>query len=300
MSTAEISAEDPYPRQRVAVGDSEMAYIDTGAPGGSCGPPVVFIHGNPTSSYLWRNVIPHVASLGRCLAPDLIGMGASAKMPSGGYRFVEHVAYLDTWLEAVGAIRDVIFVLHDWGGALGFHRTHRFPDQVAGIAYMEVMVRPRLFADLPEGRDKIFRAFRTEEGDKMVLDDNFFVETMLFKNGTLRTLTEHEKGVYRAPYRTRDSRWPTLMWPREIPFDGEPSDNCALVDAYSKFMTTSPLPKLFINAEQGHALAGPPREFCRTWPNQTEVALPGRHYLQEDFPHEVGQAIADFVQRVRS
>ncbi len=191
-------------------------------------------------------------------------------------------------------------MLHDWGGALGYNRAARFPEQVSGIAYMETMVRPRQWSDLPGGRDKIFRGFRTDEGAKTILEDNFFVEKMLFEMGIIRELSDEEKAVYRAPYlEPGESRRPTLMWPNEIPFDGDPADNHEIVQRYSEFMASSDMPKLFVNAENGHALVSTARDFCRTWPNQTEVSIPGRHFMQEDFPHEIGEAIATFVKQVR-
>ncbi len=295
MSKDTISAANPYPYKRLKVLDSEMAYIDTGE-----GDPIVFLHGNPTTSYLWRNVIPHLEGQGRCLAPDLIGAGQSGKMPSGTYRFAEHVKYLDAWFEELELTKNVVLVLHDWGAALGFYRTCRFPDQVSGIAYMEAMVRPRFWSDMPDERIAVFKRLRSPEGDGMVMESNFFVETMLFDKGIVRDLTEEEKAVYRAPTEDPEMRMLTLQWAREIPFEGEPADNYELVKRYSDFLSNSEyLPKLFINCEFGHALAGAAREFCRKWPNQTEITLPGRHYVQEDFPHEVGEAVSAFVKRIR-
>ena len=295
MSEADISAAFPFEKKRLPVLDSEMAYIDAGE-----GDPIVFLHGNPTSSYLWRNVIPHVQSLGRCLAPDLIGMGDSGRMPSGTYRYAEQIAYLDAWLDALDLNRNLILVLHDWGGALGFNRTATHPESVAGIAYTEVMVRPRFWTDLPEEHRPAFKAFRTPEGERAVLEDNLFVERLLFELGVVRTLTDEEKAVYRAPYiEPGESRRPTLAWPQEIPFDGQPAGNYEIVKRYSDIMTASDLPKLYINATLGHALTGDAEEFCRRWKNQTEVQLPGKHFLQEDFPRAYGEALAAFVRRLR-
>ena len=228
-----------------------------------------------------------------------MGMGQSDVMPGGGYRYLDHIGYLDAWFEALGVTRNVILVLHDWGGALGFHRAARFPDQVAAIAYCEVMVRPRTWSDLPNGRDKIFKNFRTKDGERQVIDDNFFVETMMFEMGIVRDLTEAEKTVYRAPYLDKERRWPTLMWPREIPFDGDPADNHEITQAYSDFLAASPMPKLFLNTTGGHALSGPAVDLCRGWSNQTEVTLEGRHFIQEDRPHEFGAAVRSLVERVR-
>ena len=228
-------------------------------------------------------------------------MGDSGPMPSGTYRYQEHIAYLDAWFEGLGLTQDLILVLHDWGGALGFNRFATHPDSVAGVAYCEVMVRPRLWTDLPEERRPAFRAFRTPEGERAVLEHNLFVERLLFELGIERELSEEEKAVYRRPYlEPGESRRPTLAWPREIPFDGEPADNFAIVQRYSEFMNVSEIPKLFIRAEQGHALTGAAVEHCRKWTNQTEVSLPGRHFVQEDYPRAFGAAVADFVRRVRS
>ncbi len=293
--TATISPDFPFAMKRVPVGDAEMAYVDVGE-----GDPIVFLHGNPTSSYLWRNLIPHVRDLGRCLAPDLIGMGQSGKSPRGAYRLADHAAYLDQWFDKLDLRRNVVLVVHDWGAGLGFHRACRFSGEVQGLAYMEAMVRPRKMTDLPEDRRPLFRKFRGPEGEAMILDDNFFVEKMLFEFGIVRKLSEQEKAAYRAPYPTRESRWPTLQWPREIPFDGEPADNHAIVQRYSDFLAGSAnLPKLFVNAEMGHGLTGEAREFCRRWPNQREVSVPAKHFLQEDFPHEIGEALAGFVRGIR-
>jgi haloalkane dehalogenase len=289
----ELSSTDEHPRKRVRVLDSEISYVDIGA-----GDPIVFLHGNPTSSYLWRNIIPFVAGDGRCLAPDLVGMGRSAPSPAGAYRFVDHARYLDAWFEALDLTRNVVLVLHDWGSALGFHRAARFPRQVQAIAYMEALVQPRCYDDFPHGRDAIFRALRSPKGDSMVLDDNFFVETVLPKS-VIRKLTDDEMEAYRAPFRDRAARLPTLVWPRELPIDGEPTDVVAIVDAYSKWLTVSTLPKLFIRAEPGALITGRALELCRRWPNQREVTVKGVHYVQEDSPAEIGAALREFVREVR-
>lgn len=285
---------DPHPRKRVPVLDSEISYVDTGH-----GDPIVFLHGNPTSSYLWRNIIPHVAPLGRCLAPDLIGMGRSGKSPSGGYRFIDHARYLDAWFNALNLSRRIVLVLHDWGSALGFHRAARYPAEVKGIVYMEAIVQPRRWSDFAHGRDRIFRALRSPAGEKMILDENFFIETVLPKS-ILRDLETEEMNAYRAPFLDRGSRLPMLVWPRELPIDGEPADVVEIVENYAWWLAGSSIPKLFINAEPG-ALIGPrERERCRQWPNQREVTVPGIHYIQEDSPGEIGAAIADFVRDLGS
>ena len=291
-----ISPAFLYDMKRLPVLDAEMAYVDVGQ-----GDPIVFLHGNPTSSYMWGNVIPYALPFGRVLAPDLIGMGRSSKSPRRSYRFFDHVAYLDEWFEKLGLSRNIVFVIQDWGAALGFHRTRRYPDSVAGIAYMEAMVRPRLWTDMPPERQLIFRRLRGPEGEDMVMRGNYFVEKMLFEYGVIRKLTAEEKAVYAAPFVTPESRLPTLVFPRDIPFDGEPADVNAVVERYSAWMGASThLPKLFINASQGHGTAGAAREHCRQWPNQTEVTVEAKHYVPEDCPHEIGAALVEFLRRVRS
>jgi haloalkane dehalogenase len=282
-----IPATDPYERRRVAVIDSEMAYVDTGA-----GDPMVFLHGNPTSSYLWRNVIPHVEGLARCLAPDLLGMGESGKSPSGSYRFVDHARYLDGWFEALGLTANVTLVGHDWGSALAFHWAHRHAERVKGIAYMEAVVQPVTWDEWPEAARAIFQAMRSPAGEEMILEKNVFVERIL-PASVLRGLSDEEMAVYRRPYlEPGESRRPTLTWPREIPVEGEPADVVEIVGRYAEWLSASDVPKLFINAEPGAILTGRQREFCRSWPNQREVTVKGIHFIQEDSPAEIGQAIA--------
>lgn len=294
MSDTRISAGDPHPRKHIAVLDASMSYVDVGQ-----GDPIVFLHGNPTSSYLWRNIIPHLAGLGRCLAPDLVGMGRSGKSPAGRYRFVDHAAYLDAWFEAMGLNSNVVLVLHDWGSALGFHWAHRHPQRVQAIAYMEALVQPRLWSDFPYGRDAMFRALRSDQGPAMVLDENFFIETVLPRS-VMRPLSDKEMEAYRAPFKDRESRWPTLVWPRELPIEGEPADVVAIVENYGEWLSHCQIPKLFISAEPGALLAGRAREFCRTWPNQQEVSVKGLHYVQEDSPAQIGAALQKFVRRLRA
>lgn len=286
----EISAADPYERKRVAVLDSEIAYVDTGE-----GDPVVFLHGNPTSSYLWRNVIAEVEGGARCLAPDLIGMGDSGKAPDGSYRFVDHVRYIDAWIDALDLGDRITFVCHDWGSGLAFHWAHRHPQRVKGIAYMEALVMPVTWEQWPEAARGIFQGFRSEAGEEMALEKNVFVENVL-PGSVLRGLTDEEMEVYRRPYlEAGESRRPTLTWPRELPIDGEPADVTAIVGAYSEWLATSDgLPKLFISADPGAILTGEQREFCRTWPNQQEVTVAGNHFIQEDSPQEIGRAIREW------
>jgi haloalkane dehalogenase len=287
--TDTISPLDPYQRKRVRLLDTEMTYVDLGQ-----GAPVVFLHGNPTSSYLWRNVMPHVEMAAWCLAPDLVGMGESGKMPRGGYRFVDHARYLDAWFDALN-LRDVTLVMHDWGSALGFHWAERHPDRVRGLIYMEAIVRPLTWDEWPENARKVFQGMRSPGGEEMVLEKNVFVERIL-PASIMRKLSEEEMARYRTPFAAPgESRRPTLQWPREIPIGGEPADVVAIVDSYAGWLRTTPIPKLFVNAEPGSILVGAQREFCREFPNQREVTVRGLHFIQEDSPVEIGRAVASFV-----
>jgi haloalkane dehalogenase len=260
------------------------------------GIPSLFLHGNPTSSYVWRNIIPYLTAHGRCLAPDLVGMGQSGTSPAQAYRFVDHARYLDAWFEALSLTSDVTLVVHDWGSALGFHRAARYPEQIRAIAYLEAIVMPLRWEDFGEA-GAMFQALRSPQGDFMILDQNFFVETILPRS-VLRTLTDQEMAAYRAPFLTRDARLPTLVWPRQIPIDAEPADVTPIVDSYAAAMSQSALPKLLIVGEPGALLKGRALEFCRSWPNQTEVTVKGVHFLQEDSPDAIGHALQAFVQHI--
>ncbi|HET7341986.1 MAG TPA: haloalkane dehalogenase [Methylomirabilota bacterium] len=287
-----ISAADWYERRRLRVLDSHLAYVESGV-----GDPIVLLHGNPTSSYLWRNVIPHLDGVGRCLAPDLIGMGRSGKAPGGSYRLADHARYLDAWFAALD-LRRVTLVVHDWGSALGFDWARRHADRVRALVYMEAIVRPLTWAEWPEPARKVFEAMRSPAGEDMVLVKNVFVERIL-PASVVRGLTQEEMDHYREPFRAAgESRRPTLTWPREIPIGGEPGDVVALVDEYARWLAGSRLPKLFVNGNPGSILVGAQREFCRAWPNQQEVTVKGSHFLQEDSPAEIGQAIAKFLKRL--
>jgi haloalkane dehalogenase len=293
MTDEHISAADPHPRRSIRVLDSEMSYVDTGA-----GPPIVFLHGNPTSSYLWRNIIPYVSALGRCLAPDLVGMGRSKRSPTYSYRFVDHARYLDAWFEALGLTRDVILVVHDWGSALGFHRAFRYPEQIKAIAYMEAIMRSRRWTDFADA-GAVFRKLRSEEGDRLVIHDNAFVEAVL-PRGMLRKLSDAEMAAYRAPFLDLGARIPTLVWPRQIPIEGEPADVTAIVENYGAWLASSELPKLFVAGDPGAIITGETREFCRSFRNQREITVRGRHFLQEDSANEIGAALREFVKTVRA
>ncbi|MEC7513538.1 MAG: haloalkane dehalogenase [Pseudomonadota bacterium] len=277
------------PKKHLTVMGKSMAYCEMGE-----GDPILFLHGNPTSSYLWRNIMPFAADLGRCLAPDLIGMGDSDKLDNPGpesYRFVEHRAYLDAWIEAVGVTDNVTLVIHDWGSALGFDWARRNADRVKAIAYMEGIVRPVLWEEWNQQSRPVFEGFRSEAGDAMVLRKNVFVEKVL-PGSVLRGLTEAEMTVYRRPFLTPgEDRRPTLSWPRQIPLAGEPREVVDIVQEYADWMATNDLPKLFVNAEPGAILVGAQREFCRGWKNQTEVTVRGSHFIQEDSPTEIGEAL---------
>jgi haloalkane dehalogenase len=264
------------------------------------GAPVLLLHGNPTSSYLWRDVIPELEGLGRLIAPDLIGMGDSAKLPNPGpdtYRFTTHRQYLDAFIDTViGPSESIVFVLHDWGSALGFDWANRHRDRVRGIAYMEAIVRPvAAWDEWSPQATPIFQGFRSDKGEAMILDRNMFVERVL-PGSVLRKLTEAEMTEYRRPFLQREDRWPTLTWPRQIPIAGEPAEVVEIARAYSQWMAENDIPKLFVNAEPGAILIGPLREFCRGWKNQTEVTVQGSHFIQEDSGLAIGRAVAGWIR----
>jgi haloalkane dehalogenase len=290
---------EKFGKQKFAeVNGKRMAYIDEGE-GGT----IVFQHGNPTSSYLWRNVMPHCAGLGRLVACDLIGMGGSEKLSNSGpdhYGFQEQREFLFELWDKLDIGNDVILVIHDWGSALGFDWARQNSERVKGIVYMEGFVKPMTWQEWPERARKVFQGFRSERGEEMVLEKNIFVERVL-PSSVLRGLTEDEMAVYRAPFATPgEDRRPTLSWPRQIPIEGEPASVVTIVDNYGRWLAESPIPKLFINAEPGSILTGAARDFCRTWPNQKEITVKGSHFIQEDSPHEIGRAVADFVRSVRN
>ena len=293
-----IAADMAYPKQYREVFGKRMAYVDVGS-----GDPIVFLHGNPTSSYLWRNVIPHVQEHGRCIAPDLIGMGDSDKIERSGpdsYRFSEHRDYLEELLIDIDAKQNVILVVHDWGSALGFDWANRHREAVSGIAYMEAIVRPLTWDEWPAAARSIFEGFRSDGGEEMILERNLFVERVL-PNSIIRELTDAEMNAYRAPFRTAgEDRRPTLTWPRQIPIDGEPEDVTQIVSDYAEWLQAANVPKLLINARPGSILVGNQLEFCRGWPNQTEVNVDGLHFIQEDSPDDIGRAVAEFVTRIRA
>ncbi|AOY91276.1 haloalkane dehalogenase [Cupriavidus sp. USMAA2-4] len=286
------------PKQYAIVKGSRMAYQDVGE-----GDPIVFLHGNPTSSYLWRNVMPHCRGLGRLVACDLIGMGDSDKLPQSGpqrYGYAEQRDYLFALLDQLDLGERVVLVLHDWGSALGFDWARQHPARVQGIAYMEAIVAPLTWADWPESARRVFQGFRSPAGEEMVLDKNTFVERVL-PASVLRPLGEAEMAAYRAPFaQPGEDRRPTLSWPRQIPVEGEPAEVVQVVEDYAAWLAGSPVPKLFVNAEPGSILTGRQRELCRRWPGQREVTVRGSHFIQEDSPDEIGAAVAAFVRALRN
>ena len=286
-----ISTEEISYRKYLPVLGTRMAYVDAGS-----GDPIVFLHGNPTPSYLWRKIIPRLLPFGRCLAPDYVGMGNSGAAADGGYRFIDQQRYLDAWFETVGLGRNVILVVHDWGSALGFSWAQRHPERVKAIIYMESIVRPFLsWKEWPEATRAFFQAQRSPAGEDLILEKNLFIEYLL----PLRNIAPEVMEVYRRHYRNPGpSRMPMLAWTRDLPIAGEPADVVEIVESYSRWLSQSPIPKLFIDADPAGFLIGAQREFCRRWPNQQVVTVRGSHFLQEDSPEEVGEACARFVAKV--
>jgi len=273
----------------ININGKNIAYVEVGS-----GDPIVFQHGNPTSSYLWRNIIPILKDHGRCIAVDLIGMGDSEKLNnsnSNSYRYIEHRDYLFKAWNTLGINKNVTLVIHDWGSALGFDWAYQHPDSILGIAYMEAIVRPLTWDEWPELARNIFKGFRSSSGEELILEKNMFIEGVL-PNSIIRNLSEEEMAVYRKPFiKPGEDRRPTLSWPREIPIDGNPENVVEIVSRYAKWLENSDVPKLFINADPGSILVGKQREYCQTWKNQIEVTVKGRHFLQEDSPNEIGESI---------
>jgi haloalkane dehalogenase len=282
---------------KIQVLGKTIAYREMGA-----GDPIVLLHGNPTSSYLWRDVMPALAPLGRVIAPDLIGHGDSDKLPASEgddrYSFATSYRYLDGLLKALGITEKVTLVIHDWGSALGFHWAQKHPDAVRGIAYMEAVVMPLpTWDDWPEKARGIFQGFRSPKGEDLILNRNLFIEAVL-PSSIMRPLTDEEMATYRAPFADAPDRQVMLNWPREIPIAGEPPHMVALVQSYADWLAQSTIPKLFINADPGSILVGAQRDFCRTWPNQTEVTVKGLHFVQEDSGADIGRAVALWLQDI--
>jgi haloalkane dehalogenase len=281
-------------KQLIEIDGYAMAYVAAGD-----GAPIVFLHGNPTSSWLWRNILPGIARAHRCIAPDLIGMGDSARLSDpADYSFARHAQFVDGFLDAVVPDEQITLVLHDWGSGLGFDWATRHPDRVRGIAYMEAIVRPLIWAEWPAASRELFQALRSPVGEKLILEKNLFVENIL-PASIQRTLSDAEMAEYRRPFAEAGAaRTPTLAWPRQLPIDNEPPEVCARVQAYAEWLSQSDIPKLFINAEPGAILVGAQREFCRSWPNQAEVTVPGIHFIQEDAAQEITAALANWLSAI--
>ena len=286
-----------YTKQTKTIHGKEMAYIDVGE-----GDPIVFLHGNPTSSFLWRNIMPHLEGKGRLIAPDLIGMGDSEKLENSGldrYTFVEHREYLFGLLDVLGVASNVTLVIHDWGSALGFHWAQQNQSAMKGIAFMEAIVAPIPSWDsFPERSRGVFQGFRSPAGEEMVLEENFFVEQVL-PGSVIRDLTEVEMAEYRRPYlQAGEDRRPTLTWPRQIPIAGEPADVVEIAGEYSAWLAKSDVPKLFVRAEPGALITGPVVDLVRSWPQITEVTVPGLHFIQEDSADLIGEAVVAWHARI--
>jgi haloalkane dehalogenase len=297
LTMSHSTEQSRYTKQYKTVLGKRMAYIEEGE-----GDPIVFLHGNPTSSYLWRNVMPYLEGKGRLIAPDLIGMGDSEKLDNSGpnsYTYVEHRKYLFALLESLGVNSNVTLVLHDWGSGLGFHWAQQNPDAVKGIAFMEAIAAPVPNWDAwPEGAVETFQGFRSPAGEQMVLEQNIFVEGVL-PGMVLRDLSEVEMAEYRRPFlEPGEGRRPTLTWPRQLPIAGEPADVVQIVTDYGQWLAQSELPKLFINAEPGALIVGAVEDFVRSWPAITEVTVPGLHFVQEDSADLIGEAIANWFSQL--
>jgi len=281
------------PKLKVLIDNKEMAYVDIGS-----GETMLFLHGNPTSSYLWRNILPYFSDYKRCVAPDLIGMGDSDKLDSnnpGTYSYVEHRRWLNLILDRLDLGNKIILVIHDWGSVLGFDWALRNIERVSGIVYMEGIVCPLTWNDWDEKSTPIFQGFRSEAGESMVIEKNIFIEKVL-PGSVIRSLSEEEMNVYRRPFINKEDRRPTLDFPNQIPIEGHPKNVTKIVNNYADFFSTNNIPKLFINAEPGAILVGKQRDFCRLWPNQSEITVSGSHFIQEDSPDLIGEGIVNWLK----
>ena len=289
-----ISVREPE-KKNINVLGKKMTYVDKGE-----GDPIIFQHGNPASSYLWRNIIPYLENQGRCIAIDLIGMGDSDKLTDNGnntYSYHIQKQYFDKCLEELEIKENITFVIHDWGSALGFNWAYEHQESVKGICYMEAIVKKISWEDWPKDAKSIFQGFRSDAGEDLILKKNLFIEGVL-PNAIIRHLTETEMDIYRKPFLKEIDRRPTLDWPRQIPINNEPEDVCKIVDDYSSWMSINEIPKLFINADPGSILTGKQREFCRKWKNQQELTVKGNHFIQEDSPNEIGEAISKWYRNL--
>ena len=289
----EISSIDNYERKKIDINRSFMSYIDSGN-----GDVIIFIHGNPTSSFLWRNIIPSMDKTSRCIAPDLIGMGNSGKPDNCGYTFLEHYNYLSEFIEKMVPDGKITLVIHDWGSALGFYWAYNNPERIKGIVYMEALVRPITWEEWPENARNIFNLLRSDAGEELIFEKNIFVERIL-PNSAINGVSDAAMEIYRSPYSIMETRLPTLVWPREIPISGEPQHMVEIISNYAEFMKKSKFPKLFINANPGSILTGAQREFCRQWTNQKEVTVKGLHFIQEDSPIEIGYEISQWLSEIQ-
>mgnify|MGYP000011445630 FL=1 len=290
----EISDQE-LEKKKIKVLGKNMSYIERGE-----GDPIIFQHGNPTSSYLWRNIIPYLENQGRCIAIDLIGMGDSDKLNDEGnntYSYHVQKKYFDACLEELEINKNTTFVIHDWGSALGFNWAYEHQQDIKGICYMEAIVKNITWDDWPEDAKSIFQGFRSDAGEDLILKKNLFIEGIL-PNAIIRNLTESEMSIYRRPFIAEIDRRPTLDWPRQIPINNEPEDVCKIVEDYSSWMSINEIPKLFINADPGSILTGKQREFCRNWNNQQELTVKGNHFIQEDSPKEIGEAISNWYRNL--
>ena len=283
-------------KQKISINNKNIAYVESGS-----GDPIIFLHGNPTSSYLWRNITPHLESQGRCICIDLIGMGDSDKLDNpdeNSYQFEEHYHYVNAAIESLTNGENITFVIHDWGSALGFNWCYHNPDSIKGIAYMEAIVKEMTWEDWRDEAKGIFQGFRSDAGESLVFEKNYFVERVL-PGSIIRRLSDEEIEEYRRPFiNPGEDRRPTLSWPREIPIEGQPANVCEIVNQYAEWMQTNDIPKLFINAEPGAITTGRIRDYCRSWKNQTEVTVKGVHFIQEDSPDDIGKAISTWYKNI--
>ena len=283
-------------KKKISIDGKEIAYRQQGS-----GEPIVFLHGNPTSSYLWRNITLYLHDQASCISMDLIGMGDSDKLDNpdtNSYRFEEHFYYVEKAIKALTNNEKITLVVHDWGSALGFHWSYKHPELIKGIAYMEAIVKEMTWDDWDKNARSIFQGFRSDAGEDLVLEKNYFVEKVL-PGSIIRMLDADEMNEYRRPFLSSgEDRRPTLSWPREIPIEGEPGNVCQIVNEYAEWMKTNNIPKLFINAEPGAITTGKIRDFCRSWKNQTEVTVKGIHFIQEDSPDEIGKALSKWYKEL--
>ena len=285
-----------YKKKYIQVKNKSMAYVDEGE-----GNTFLFLHGNPTSSFLWRNIAPHVEDIGRVVIPDLIGMGDSEKLDgvdNEGYKYHGQYGYLTELLDNLDLGNNIHLIIHDWGSAMGFQFARENSERVKSITYMEAIVMPLTWEQWPDAATKIFQLFRSDAGEELVLEKNFFVERILLADSATG-YTDEEKAEYIRPFFNEgEDRRPTLTWPRQIPLDGEPNEVVEEVRKNAEFHKDSEIPKLFINANPGSILVGEQRDFARTWKNQTEITVNGNHFIQEDSSEEIGTALREFTKEL--